>query len=65
LSNEWFDPKWVKISPFPSNYIPKEGEVFIGIDYASDGDCTVRCFYERLTGEYHIQEIEYNKLDKQ
>jgi len=54
-----FKKEWIKISEYPSDFIPNGGQVFVGIDYGSpDGDCTVKGFYDPVTGEYHIQEIE-------
>lgn len=54
-----FNKDWLKISEYPSDFIPNGAEVFIGIDYASpDGDYTVKGFYDPKTGEIHIQEFE-------
>ena len=54
-----FKKEWLHESEYPSNFIPADCEVFIGVDYASpDKDCTVRGFYK--DGEFHIQEVEYD-----
>lgn len=60
-SNSFFDIRNLSISNYPSNYIPKDGRIFIGVDMASkDGDCTVKGFY-KSDGSIHVQEVEYSK----
>jgi hypothetical protein len=57
-----FDIEHVKISNCPSNVVPSDARIFVGFDPASpDGECTVKGFVDRKTGEFHIQEIEYHK----
>ena len=53
MCREWFKP-----SEYPADFVPKGGNVFIGVDHAKDGsDCTVKGFYK--DGEYHVQSVEY------
>ena len=56
-----FNKEWLQLlSPYPKDYIPKGGAIFIGVDMAKDGsDCTVKGFKDPETGEWHIQEITY------
>ena len=55
-------PEWYKLwssiqSPYPSDFIPKDGEVFVGVDMGSpDGDYTVKGFFK--DGAWHIQSFE-------
>lgn len=59
---EWLDSSKVSVSEYPMEYIPADGEAFVGIDYgSSDGDCTVKGFYK--DGKMYIQEIEYYGQD--
>jgi hypothetical protein len=45
------------ISEYPSNFIPKDAKILIGVDYGKDGTTTtVKGFFK--DGVYHIQEIE-------
>lgn len=47
------------ISEYPSNFIPKDAKIFVGVDMgAPDGDCTVRGFRD-VDGTFHIQEVDY------
>lgn len=48
------------VSKYPPSFIPKDGKVFIGIDWAAESkDCTVKGFRDS-DGVMHIQEVEYN-----
>jgi len=59
-SNNFFNLKDLPISDYPSNYIPRDAEIFIGIDYAKeDGDCTVKGFRDK-DGAFHIQGVEHS-----
>jgi hypothetical protein len=42
-------------SEFPSNFIPKDAEILIGVDISNGKETTIKGFY--LDGIYHIQEI--------
>lgn len=54
-----FDQDWIKTSGWPANIIPAG---VIAIDQTSeDGDCTVKGFYDQATGDFHIQEVLYNR----
>jgi len=56
-----FDSGKIKVSDYPADLIPVEAEVIVGMDYSDDGDYTVKGFYDRKTGEFHIQEIVHNE----
>lgn len=55
-----FDGSKIKVSDYPTDFIPAGAEAIIGVDYSEDGDCTVRGFYDPNTGELHIQEVVHN-----
>lgn len=49
------------ISEYPADFIPKDGRIFVGVDYAAEGsDCTVKGFRDK-NGVIHIQEVECSK----
>lgn len=50
----------IKVSDYPSDFIPAGAMTIIGRDLSEEGDCTVKVFYDPSTGEYHIQEILHN-----
>ena len=60
---EYIRPEWFIISDWPENLIPVGGEVFC----VTEDNYTVRGFYDKVTGEMHIQEItkeDFSKLPK-
>ena len=57
---EYIRPEWFIISDWPENLIPNGGEPFC---FAED-NYTVRGFYDKVTGEMHIQEITKEELSK-
>ena len=60
MCDKVFKKDWLKTSEYPKDFIPRGGEIFIGVDPASqDGDCTVKGFYK--DGVFHVQEVEYSK----
>ena len=60
MSTAFFKIDQIKISGYPSDFIPAGAELIVGIDEGSpDGGCTVKGFFK--DGEYHIQSVEYRK----
>ena len=60
---EYIRPEWLILSDWPENLIPVGCEVFC----VTEDDYTVRGFYDKVTGEMHIQEItkeDFSKLPK-
>lgn len=51
-----FDPSKAKLSPYPSDFIPKDAAETVGFDRADGLDTTVRGFW--LDGEFHLQAIK-------
>ena len=52
----WFCKDGLKLSDYPSNFIPKGARTVVGVDEGSpDGDCTVKGCW--LDGVFHVQEI--------
>ena len=51
--------EWFKKSEYPSDFVPKDGKVFIEVDHAKNGsDCTVKGFYK--DGKFHVQSVEHS-----
>jgi len=58
-----FKKEWIKASDYPENFVPNQARIFVGVDMgSSDGDYTVKGFYDPATGEFHIQECGANAL---
>jgi hypothetical protein len=51
----FINPKLIKISEYPSNFIPANSIVINQTD--ENNECTVKGFYDPITKVYHIQEI--------
>lgn len=59
MNEPLFKSEWIKLSEGPSNYIPKDAEIVIGVDYSTGVDCTVKGFIDE-DGSIYIQESVYN-----
>ena len=61
MSEKVFKKGHIKISPYPTDFIPNGSKLIIGLDEASpngDSNCCVKGFYK--DGKYHVQKIEMN-----
>jgi len=57
---EYIRPERLILSDWPENLIPVGSEVFC----VTEDNYTVRGFYDKITGEMHIQEITKEELSK-
>ena len=55
----FFDKSKLKVSDYPSDFIPKDSVEILGFDTADGVDTTVKGLYQN--GIYHVQEVINNK----